>query len=172
MASDHTVPGMTQTSHDRTLLLLDIDGVLGPDTPHPAHGMPVRWADLPPGRMHFREDLIALLANLPDTIEPRWLTSWQDDVTSHLAPALGLPTWHAHRRSDARFGPTWTSWWKERVVASHLGQGRRVVWADDEIQWRADTDWAELCWPGQLTALSPDPIFGIPPEDLQAALAS
>ena len=124
------------------VLFLDVDWVIAPaGSPSPASG-PVRWADLPPGHMHFPVEILERLMRLHDrgAVRVEWLTSWQEEAATHLAPALGLPSWPAWTRGAAprREGMfALTDWWKERVVLSALTAGQRVIWCDDDIAYRA-----------------------------------
>lgn len=164
-----TSPVTTDPICSTPWLFLDIDGVLAP-MGAPSIPNPLRWADLFPGGMHFPADVLDRLVGLHEQrlVRVAWLTSWQDQATTDLTPALNLPVWPVHLRRDA---PPWfacpveTDWWKERVVFAALEAGERVIWCDDEIRFRANQD--ALGWyPDQLLSISPDSGTGLTMEDL------
>jgi hypothetical protein len=146
------------------VVLIDVDGVVGPSGGQPSYEGEVVWADLPPGRMHFPRAVIDWLANLDTRTTVIWLTSWQDDAVTYLTPALGLPVWGYHARRDAPkplLLATVQGWWKEAIVRAYLHAGYRVVWLDDDIAYR--TVIYELLdeFDGQLLAISPNPGQGL-----------
>lgn len=154
-------------------LFLDVDGVIAPMPKEPRHGAPVLWREgLGPGRMHFRVDVIQRLTSLHTrgVVKVEWLTSWDESAAEVLAPIVGLPAWPVNARRDA---PAWwqvpyeTDFWKERFVYVALEAGERVVWCDDDIQFRANH--AELApFADSLFAVSPSSAMGLSGEDLDA----
>ena len=154
-------------------LFLDVDGVIAPMTKEPRHGAPVLWREgLGPGRMHFRVDVIQRLNSLQarGVAKVEWLTSWGESAAEVLAPIVGLPVWPVNARRDA---PAWwrvpyeTDFWKERFVYAALESGERVVWCDDDIQFRANH--VELAsFADSLFTVSPSSVMGLSDEDMDA----
>ena len=76
-------------------------------------------------------------------IEVRWLSTWEKEAVVDLAPALRWPPmrYYSRRGPEATFQAGDFDWWKERVVNAFLvSEGRRAIWADDEIDQRTDPD--------------------------------
>lgn len=159
-----TIPTSSAGALVLTVVLIDIDGVVAPSGGEPSYAGEVVWADLPPGRMHFPKAIIDWLAGLGARTQVVWVTSWQDHAVTYLTPALGLPVWGYHARRDAP-KPLLLSavqgWWKEAIVRAYLHAGCRVVWLDDDINYR--TIIGELIdeFGDQLLAISPNPGQGL-----------
>lgn len=153
------------------VLFLDVDGVIAPSGREPSYAGEVRWAVLPPGRLHFPGAVLDRLVDwdVRGVVRVEWLTSWQEDAAVHLAPALGLPGWPVNTRRDA---PRWwacpydTDWWKERVVAARVEAGERVVWCDDDIAFRADLDGLRLVGGNRVLPVAADSATGLTVLDL------
>ena len=153
------------------VLFLDVDGVIAPSGGEPSYGGPVRWANLLPGRKHFPAAVLDRVVELDvrGVVRVEWLTSWEGDAATNLAPALGLPVWPVHTRGGA---PKWwecpvdTDWWKQRVVFGALEKGARVVWCDDDIVFRADLGLLGRLYGDRLLAVSADSGTGLTWDDL------
>lgn len=66
-------------------------------------------------------------------VQVHWLTTWDDHATSFLAPALGLGHYTLLQETRAwdRDRDHW--WWKFNIASELAGDGRRVIWTDDEL---------------------------------------
>lgn len=151
------------------VVLLDADGVVLPFGDVPAYPDPPVWFNFPQGRMHVRRPVIGWLQRLGATTKVVWLTTWQDEAQSILGPALGLPMWGFHARTDA---PRWTpqsptSWWKEAIVRAYLEAGYRVAWADDDIDSRVNRFALARDFPdAALLCVSPSSSMGLSKSDM------
>lgn len=125
-------------------------------------------------------------------VEIRWHSTWYDRCRRFLAPALGLPDWpvavcaeffrqhggwaeempaeYVHygafpNRPD-RLPENW--WWKlataERVV---LEERRPLIWIDDELTWRIESDPAvrQLTQRADVLAVRPSSRLGLTERD-------
>lgn len=110
---------------------LDIDGVLAPFDRRQPGLEPVRVGGYY-GTLLVSPSIIARIRDLhrARVIEVRWLTSWEDDANTCLAPLVGLDTYPVHHEPD---GPMGERYWKETVVRDHAQSGQRFVWIDDEM---------------------------------------
>ena len=168
-----TTPTITSTRAALPpLLFLDIDGVIAPSGGQPSYPGPVRWANLFPGRMHFPAAVLDRLCawHAIGAVRVQWLTSWENEAATTLAPALGLPDWPVHTRRTA---PRWhevpyddDNWWKQRVVLAALEAGERAIWCDDDIAYRADQDLLTRLYGHRLLAISPNSATGLTAADL------
>lgn len=126
------------TADDRPLILLDVDGNIltfvdsGNDFSDPR----VPWAQHPDlGR--YNPAVPGWIRELHTLAELRWLTSWNTDARTRLAPGLGLPDFAVE---ESRWFTDPTTDFKVQAVMQHLNAGRRVVWIDDEIPQTGDYD--------------------------------
>lgn len=150
------------------ILLLDIDGVVGPIGPTPHYEGGAEWFDLLPGRMHFSTHVLNELRRIEqDKIaDVRWLSSWQDDAATNLATTLNLPDWPAYTKRDIPSARMWmTDWWKEAIVSNLLLQGHQVAWCEDNIPYEGNL-MALKAFEDQLLCIAPEPGLGLTPSDL------
>lgn len=153
---------MTDT---RPILLLDVDGVLNAVS----DGFPMtwgKWVQTNAGgfRITWSPDMIAALARLAERVEMRWLTTWWD-MTGRL-DFLRLPPMavaNTHEEFHARRGPL--DWWKLTVAQRVYGEGRPVIWIDDDLRF----DKPAMAWVRSLPAetflgVCPDTYTGLTPE--------
>ena len=132
-------------------IYLDVDGVLNavsPSTPRTwgwgesecvtVNGFPIRYSPM----MVDRFNVLAAR----DDVTVWWLTTWEHDAASLLAPAIGLDggTWdvlgaESHYSKELAGG-----WWKWHALVDHfLSHGRRAVWIDDDLSYdREAQEWA------------------------------
>lgn len=149
------------------VVLLDIDGVVGPMGANPCYEGESVWAKLPPGRMHFSKNIVERLKQLHSTglAEFRWLSSWQDEAVQ-LASALSLPAWPAYTKADRPTDLLWlTDWWKEAVVSDLVRRGHSVVWCEDNIPYQANT-MALNAYRDSLLCIAPNSGLGLTLQDL------
>ncbi|MFJ9085857.1 HAD domain-containing protein [Streptomyces sp. NPDC102384] len=128
------------SSEDRLLLFLDVDGPLLPF----GDGVQFELSDTAAD---------SHLARLDPQVGPRlaalscdlvWATTWEEKANTEIAPRIGLPrlpvvNWPdpsaAHEREDKWFGLHW----KTRTLVVWAA-GRPFAWVDDEIT-DADREW-------------------------------
>lgn len=122
---------------DRPLLLLDVDGCFATARP-PGDGTgedscETRFVN---GYwLSIRHTLLAAVPELDATYEVRWLSTWRSE-TRDVAAAFGLPDWpyvdfpeQAHGESS--IVPKYAV--ARELITAARDQGRRCVWADDEL---------------------------------------
>lgn len=157
-------------SEMRTSLFIDIDGVLAP-TGSPERPSEASWYALPPGDTWVYDATIRRLAALAGDglADFAWLTTWNSDALD-LALAVGLPRWPVRDRSEAPSTEAYpfADWWKERVVRDALAAGERVVWIDDQIDWRTEADLLERRFGDRLLLVQPDEHEGLTPAQVDA----
>jgi len=135
---------------DRSLLYLDVDGVLNPYVAKPhkrpdgyeTHRLlPAEWlirhpntprARVKPLRVWLNPAHGAALLELADVFELVWATTWGHDANTHIGPLIGLPSlsvveWTPHIGR----GPEGT-FWKTPQLVEHA-DGRAFAWVDDDI---------------------------------------
>jgi HAD domain in Swiss Army Knife RNA repair proteins len=132
---------VSDESHERPILFVDVDGVLS------LFG----WERdaTPPGRFVTVDGIIhcigdscgELLARLRERFELVWATGWEEKANEYLVHLLGmeaeLPTLTFDGR--ARFG---TAHWKLQALEEYAGE-RPAAWIDDNLDAECRT-WAEL----------------------------
>ncbi len=145
---------------------LDIDGVINAVTDSTPAGYrfemvetmgqqwPIRW----------RPEVVDFVNRVSRNglAEVRWLTTWEQDASANLAPALGFDEFDSYDipDSDSRGG-----WWKTDVVTEFIAtEGRPFVWTDDDlaiedVSMLRDVELDHL-------ALSPAPAVALSDEDL------
>lgn len=152
----------------RSLLFLDIDGVLNP------------WAApaCPPGytehRWRRRKAWLSpahgtALRALAEHVDLVWATSWADDANALAGKALGLPplpvVTFAGPHADT--GPDW-----KFPAVGRFAYGRPLVWFDDDFGLRAGARERFLRRRDLPTLLVPvDPAVGLTAEHFAAVLA-
>jgi hypothetical protein len=125
-------------------------------------------------------------------VEVRWHSTWYDRCRRFLAPALGLPDWpvvvcpeffwqhpgwaeemppeYVHYGAEPRWPDRMPAgwWWKlaaaERVV---LDEQRPLIWIDDEITERAESDARLRQLIARPDVLTVSPRGWLRPDDLQ-----
>lgn len=115
------------------VVLLDVDGTLltFADPENDISDPRVAWVGYEQGGIvRYNPAMPGWIHELHATAELRWLTSWNSEARTRLAPALGLPDFEVDEAAD--FQDQQLDF-KEAVVAHHLRAGRRVLWIDDEI---------------------------------------
>lgn len=148
-----------------TDIYLDVDGVLNavsPSTPRSwgwgesecvtVNGFPIRYSPL------LVERLNALAAREDVTVW--WLTTWERDAATLLAPAIGLngSAWEVLGTDEHYSKELADGWWKWHAVVDHfLSSGTRAVWIDDDLGFdRKAQEWAAMhVADGTLLTVSP-----------------
>jgi hypothetical protein len=125
-----------------TNIYFDVDGVLNAQSGRPPRhetGWEGEWstARISEIAVTWSHELVAAfneLVALPN-VNPVWLTSWEDDATLDLCPAIGLngTDWPVLRGAadDATF-----AWWKLDAIREdlELSHPDRAIWIDDEFR--------------------------------------
>lgn len=141
---------------------LDVDGVInalhrGPVragyevTTAVAHGMEfeIRYR---PAVVDFINDV-----SRRGLAEVRWLTTWEGDARTSLAPVVGLDEFSAYR-DDRDLPPG--RWWKAEVVTQEFRRkGQQFLWTDDELVEECPAMFAPAAVPW--CAICPDSHFGL-----------
>lgn len=137
----------------KPLLLIDVDGTLN-CFPQPTFQQvmedPADWREATAatqGRTYkiwWRESLAGFMGELhrKELADWLWLTTWEQDARSEIAPLLGLPDFPAlpHSEGQARPGPDWWKWLQVRKLWEE--ELRPIVWLDDDITEEV-REWAE-----------------------------
>ncbi len=74
-------------------------------------------------------ELMADLVRLHDSgfVEIAWLTTWQHDAVSEVAPLFGLPHFPV---AATQYGDD--PWWKTHAGIEAIQLGRPIIWTDDD----------------------------------------
>jgi len=125
----------------KPLLLLDIDGVLCPETLDGALPAGCEWLGVSGGRVPFDGRNLDRLRRLRSAFDCVWATSWEEEANERIGPAHGLPALPViclGSSADAPFGTTW----KLAAVATFAGE-RPLAWVDDDL-WEDAFAWAAV----------------------------
>lgn len=114
--------------------------------------------------------------NASGLVEVVWLTTWRAEARTEFAPAVGLddfPTITKSLGSDHCWSP---DWWKFQGVRDFLqdnGEGRPVVWTDDDLSKPLKRAFREEYPPATTPSLLLTPMTcpGLTPEHLASILA-
>ena len=123
----------------KPFLLLDIDGVLCPETLDGALPAGCEWLRVSGGCVPFDGRNVDRLRRLRRAFECVWATSWEERANAELGPAHGLPVLPVvalGSSEDAPFGVTW----KLAALAAFAGE-RPLAWVDDDL-WEDAFAWA------------------------------
>jgi hypothetical protein len=158
------------TSPERPVLLLDIDGVLnlfparwtlagrvkgtGPEIrEHDTHRVLLDDDQTVPYMLRIPQDTPSLVAQLTEHFDIHWYTMWNTSANRVFAPLAGLPEfphfecdWVAGREEfDAARSPEWMRKYiwiaKTPLIPGFLGD-RPFLWIDDDTS-EVDTLWLE-----------------------------
>ena len=158
---------MSNESHIRPILFVDVDGVLS------LYGF--ERHDQPPGAFHMVDGILhcigsscgRLLGRLTDHFELVWATGWEEKANEYLVRLLELeselPTLTFDGR--ARFG---SAHWKVEAIDEYAGN-RPAAWIDDNLDEECRA-WAEGREPPTLL-VETDPATGIEEEHVERLLA-
>lgn len=154
-------------SFDKTLLLLDVDGVLIPwqaktappdyqwfELQHRVGGTDTKEASL------LSPSLGTRLSRLGERFQLVWATGWEHEANRVLAPILGLPELPViefPRDEDGTF--------VKLVTVSKIPSSTSVIWLDDELTESAK-EWARTR-AGKTLLVDVDPSTGLTHEDLE-----
>jgi len=157
----------------RPVLLLDVDGVV--NALRPAG----EWAD------YVMVEVVGGGVTWPITYSPtvvrrlnaihadglaeiRWLTTWEDEAASNIAPALGfLDFVVAGVQVDHRPTGFGESWWKWTVAKAYDPERQPLAWVDDDLGFLGYYE--ALAWARrrpQTLALAPAAASGLLADDL------
>jgi uncharacterized protein YjbJ (UPF0337 family) len=125
-----------QTSDNRPVLFVDVDGVISLFG-FQASGPPPGTFHAIDGIMHcIGADAAGRLSQLADRYELVWATGWEEKANEYLVHILGLPADLPVLSFDGRavFG---SSHWKVEAIDEYA-RGRAAAWIDDNLDDRAE----------------------------------
>ncbi len=153
-------------THERPLLMVDIDGVISLFGGVQPRGYSERVADSASGQLdvsfhsidgtpHFLSSTAAahLLALAP-AFELVWASGWEERANEHLPHLLGLPPELPFLRFDRAVGRANAHWKLDAIEA--YARGRALAWIDDALS-PACHEWADArAAPTLLVQTQPD----------------
>lgn len=119
-------------SHERPLLLVDVDGVISLFG-FPLHARPAGRFEMVDGIAHFLSASAGEhLRRLADAFEPVWCTGWEEKANEYLPAALGLDAAWPHLTFERAAGPgrSVQGHWKLDAIDAWCGR-RALAWIDD-----------------------------------------
>lgn len=166
-------------------IAIDIDGVVAPvGTPEvlaELHAGGAAWAAKE--YLHFEKVMFGTLVAAPvrdllrefdqhPAVHPMWHSSWRENATEELAPALGVgETWPQFATQDEYRHAA--IWWKlqavQRWLLEHADQpGAHLLWLDDDVadSIRSGEVSRALVQHPQLTIITPGVHYGLTPAHL------
>lgn len=125
----------------------------------------------------YSPDMVAALNEIAemDDVEFVWLTTWQANAKTMIAPAIGLkgedwdvalnPDMDAHGFAVHRY---FGGWWKMTTLDEHLHYNPvdKVVWIDDDISNSMDADDWFHDFDEETLAISPYTETGLTPSNI------
>ncbi|WP_423464243.1 HAD domain-containing protein [Promicromonospora sp. MS192] len=100
-----------------------------------------------------------------------WLTTWQDQARTLLAPRLGLDVFDVAVPSPGSDAPEREDWWKVTTIKDHTDPGARVVFTDDDLSTQARTTLRNRYDPDDLLLVTPMPSPGLTDQHLDQITA-
>jgi hypothetical protein len=149
---------------DKPVWLLDIDGVInavskrGPAFIWPRETWHTNYCEDALGRVFpilWAEPVRDFIIEMSEIIEIRWHTTWQHRAQTEIAPALGLPHFEVQDAPESEmFETQWLDlgkgyreyqiyngpgypWWKMNAALRLAGEGRNIIWTDDDLSVKA-----------------------------------
>lgn len=166
-----------------TRIYLDVDGVLNAVHKNfPTFG----WENWDRVRVNgyvitYSPDMVAALNEIADIdgVEFVWLTTWQENAKTLIAPAIKLngqewdvalnPDMDAHGFANHNiFGP----WWKKNTLKNHVYNNPvdRIIWIDDDIAHAEGADDWFHAFDQDTLAIAPFTVAGLTPDDICAMI--
>ncbi|MFC8796978.1 HAD domain-containing protein [Promicromonospora sp. NPDC057138] len=90
-----------------------------------------------------------------------WLTTWQEQARTLLAPRLGLDPFDVATPSPGGVSPEAEDWWKVRTIRDHSDPAGRLVFTDDDLTRRTRTALRDRYEPDNLLLITPRPSPGL-----------
>lgn len=129
----------------------------------------------------YSPDMVAALNDIAgmEGVEIVWLTTWQANAKTMIAPAIGLkgedwdvalnPDMDAHGFAVHRY---FGDWWKMTTLEEHLHYNRvdKVIWIDDDIANSFDADDWFHAFDEETLAICPNTDTGLTPDDICAII--
>ncbi len=155
---------------------LDVDGVLNVIGPRPAG--PEDWPHYERGPVSSGDGLAFPFVWAPDLIDcmnllaagghvsVRWLTTWEYDAPTCVAPVLGLRVGHWIAETDDM--PYILTWWKLRAIRNHMfDDPGPFIWTEDEIKHHHEArQHVDMMPRDQALVIQPSPKKGLTPEHI------
>ena len=152
---------------DRSVILLDVDGVINAVRPHLP---PMPWDDFTETRsgngfpIFWSRKMIDRLAGFDADIV--WLTTWEDVANRYICPIIG---WEPREFISPSRRWAFESWWKADAAQRYLAVNPRpLVWLDDDVEWSENE--GHIPWlrhyPAPYLLLAPDCEHGLTPGQL------
>ena len=96
-----------------------------------------------------------------------WLTTWQEQARTLLAPLLGLDPFDVATPSPGGASPEADDWWKVRTIRDHSDPADRLVFTDDDLTRRTRTILRDRYEPDNLLLITPMPSPGLTDQHLR-----
>jgi hypothetical protein len=151
----------------RTVLFLDVDGVLSPFS----RAVPdwfTDWEEPPEFGFYAPVSLQMAERILSWRVEIVWLTTWQNLANELIVPIFGWEPKETLVRKG--FSKTCTGWWKLDAAMGWFNDNPvdRLIWLDDDLEEEFHNVTTHLEIPSeQRLLISPDRNTGLSPDDLQ-----
>jgi hypothetical protein len=100
-----------------------------------------------------------------------WLTTWQEQARTLLAPRIGLDRFDVATPSPGTASPEAEDWWKVRTIKDHSAPGDRLVFADDDLTRRTRALLRDRYEPDNLLLITPMPSPGLTDKHLSEITA-
>lgn len=127
-------------------LYLDVDGVVSPfDKVNRYEEWEYRKKHVAGFRMTYSPNLISILNRVSQNVDIAWLTSWELQAATELAPALGLHRFRVLQRLYGDNEYNEDKWWKLNAIKMDYKdkQPEEFYWIDDDLILNENaTEWA------------------------------
>lgn len=160
---------------DKPVWLLDVDGVIFPESSKPGWGAAPRRVHIPisDGRILTERYAYQLVRQIRDIIksgvvEVVWATTWiNDNDILKLERIFSFPP------LGYAFPRCAVGGFREKTEAAEhvIRSGRKLIWTDDNVVPKWGYTYEKLTKDGRSLLISPDPKRGLQPEDMDAIRA-
>lgn len=135
----------TTSSARKPIILLDVDGVINMFENHA--GRTGEWTDVSKGlayntergcnyEVKFSKEMISCVNAWNKVAEVKWLTTWNDEAQTQVAPVMGLDHFECARTFKLQEDLDEEEKAKMAVrVAKDVGDDTLIIWIDDDMRW-------------------------------------